>query len=111
MPIYRRLPMRGFRNPSRRDFVVVNLGRLQEAVDAGRLDAAAPVDGAVLKAAGVVRRPRDGVRLLARGELRTPLHITVAGASRAAVAAVEKAGGSVTLSAGAGRTAADGSEG
>ena len=111
MPIYRRLPMRGFRNPSRRDFVVVNLGRLQEAVDAGRLDAAAPVAGAVLKAAGVVRRPRDGVRLLARGELRTPLHITVAGASRAAVAAVEKAGGSVTLSAGAGRTAADGSEG
>jgi large subunit ribosomal protein L15 len=76
---------------------VVNTGRLQTAIDAGRLDAGAPVDAAALKAAGIVKSAPDGIRLLAKGELKTKINITVAGASKAAVAAVEKAGGSVTL--------------
>lgn len=96
MPLYRRLPKRGFHNPFRREFVVVNIGELQKAVDAGRLDASQPVDEPALQAAGLFRRRRDGVRLLAKGELTAALTITVAGASKAAVAAVEKAGGSVT---------------
>jgi len=96
MPLYRRLPKRGFHNPFRHDFVVVNLGVLQQAIDAGRLDGTKPVDEAAMQAAGLFRRRRDGVRLLAKGELTVALAITVTGASKAAVAAVEKAGGSVT---------------
>jgi large subunit ribosomal protein L15 len=96
MPLYRRLPKRGFHNPFRREFVVVNVGALQKAIDAGRLDGAQPVDEVAMQAAGLFRRRRDGVRLLAKGELTTALTITVTGASKAAVAAVEKAGGSVT---------------
>ncbi|MGE5501643.1 MAG: 50S ribosomal protein L15 [Ignavibacteriales bacterium] len=97
MPIYRRLPKRGFNKPNALEFVEVNLGRLQAAVDAGRIDAAKPVDTAALQAAGLVGNPRDGVRLLARGELKAKLTIEVVGASKAAVAAVEKAGGAVKL--------------
>jgi len=97
MPLHRRLPKRGFNNIFRKDYVVVNLGRLQQAVDAGRLDAGKPVDAAALKAAGVVNNARDGVRLLAKGELKAKLSIEVAGASKAAIAAVEKAGGSVKV--------------
>ena len=97
MPIYRRLPKRGFTNPSRQDFVVVNLDRLQAAVDAGKLDPKAVVDGDALVRSGVIRRARDGVRLLAKGELKAGLTIKVTGASQAAVAAVEKAGGSVEI--------------
>ena len=97
MPLYRRLPKRGFTNIFRRDYVEVNLGRLQQAIDAGKLDAGKPVDAAALKEAGLFKSPRDGVRLLAQGELKTKIDITVAGASKAAVAAVEKAGGSVTV--------------
>jgi large subunit ribosomal protein L15 len=97
MPLHRRLPKRGFKNIFRRDFVAVNLGRLQVAIDAGRLDPKKPVDAAALEAAGVVNKPRDGVRLLAKGELKTKVDITVAGASKAAAAAVEKAGGSLTV--------------
>jgi large subunit ribosomal protein L15 len=97
MPLHRRLPKRGFKNIFRRDFVAVNLGRLQVAIDAGRLDPKKPVDAAALQAAGVVNKPRDGVRLLAKGELKTKVDITVAGASKAAAAAVEKAGGSLTV--------------
>jgi len=97
MPIYRRLPKRGFKNPGRPEYAVINLDRLQEAVDAGRLDPSAAIDGDVLVRAGVLRRSRDGVRLLGRGELRSPLRLEVAGASKAAVAAVEKAGGSVAV--------------
>ena len=98
MPLYRRLPKRGFNNHRfRARYQAVNLGRLQLAVDAGKLDPAEPVDAAALVASGVVRRARDGVRLLAGGELKAGLDIRVAGASKAAVAAVEAAGGSVTL--------------
>ncbi len=97
MPLHRRLPKRGFKNIFRRDYVEVNLGRLQQAIDAGKLDAGKPVDAAALKEAGLFKSQRDGVRLLAQGELKTKIDITVAGASKAAVAAVEKAGGSVTV--------------
>ena len=97
MPLHRRLPKRGFNNIFKPRFVVVNLGRLQAAVDAGRLAADAPVNGDSLRAAGLVNRVRDGVRLLAKGELTAKLEIEVAGASAAAIAAVEKAGGRVTV--------------
>jgi large subunit ribosomal protein L15 len=99
-PLHRRLPKRGFNNKDfRKDFRIVNLGRLQVALDAGKLKPDAPVDGAALVAAGVLRRVGDGVRLLAKGELKTPLTIEVAGASAAAVAAVEKLGGKVIVAA------------
>jgi large subunit ribosomal protein L15 len=97
MPLYRRLPKRGFKNIFALDFVEVNTGRLQQAIDAGRLDAAKPVDAAALRAAGLIGRPRDGVRLLGKGELKSKLHLEVAGASKSAIAAVEKAGGSVKV--------------
>jgi large subunit ribosomal protein L15 len=97
MPIYRRLPKRGFKNPFRKVFVPVNLDRLQAAVDAGRLDPARPVDLQALRAAGLVSKRRDGVRLLARGELSAALTIEVDSASRTAIAAVEKAGGKLLL--------------
>jgi large subunit ribosomal protein L15 len=97
-PLHRRLPKRGFTNaPFRKEFHEVNLGRLQEAVEAGRLKVDAAVDGAALVAAGLLRRVRHGIRLLAKGEITAALKITVAGASKAAIAAVEKAGGTVTL--------------
>lgn len=97
MPLYRRLPKRGFNNYTSKDFSVVNLGRLQKAIDAGKLDASKPVDAEALIAAGVASKSKDGVRLLAKGELSAKIQISVAGASAAAVAAVEGAGGSVTL--------------
>jgi len=99
MPIYRRLPKRGFNNIFRKNYQAVNLGRLQQAVDAGKLDAAKPVDAAALVAAGVIRRPLDGIRVLAKGELKAGLTIEAAGASKTAVAAIEKAGGKITLTA------------
>lgn len=97
MPIHMRLPKRGFNKPNRLRFAEVNVGRLQQAVDAGKIDATSPLDAKALAAAGVIRRVRDGVRLLARGDLKTGLTLEVAGASKAAIAAVEKAGGKVTL--------------
>ena len=98
MPLHRRLPKRGFNNIFKPRFVVVNLGRLQAAVDAGRLVADAPVNGDSLKAAGLVNRVRDGVRLLAKGDFAAKkLRFSVVGASAAAIAAVEKAGGTVEL--------------
>jgi len=100
-PLHRRLPKRGFNNKIfRKDFKVVNLGRLQAALDSGKLKADRTLDGAALVSSGVLRRLGDGVRLLAKGELRTAITIEVAGASQAAVAAVEKAGGKVILPAG-----------
>ena len=99
-PLHRRLPKRGFNNTDfQRDFTIVNLGRLQTALDAGRLKADGTVNGEALVAAGVLRRVRDGVRLLAKGELKTPLTLEVAGASKAAVEAVEKLGGKVIVAA------------
>jgi large subunit ribosomal protein L15 len=97
-PLHRRLPKRGFTNaPFRKEFHEVNLGRLQAAIESGRLNSGAPVDGEALVAAGLLRRVRHGIRLLAKGEIKAALTITVAGASKAAIAAVEKAGGSVTV--------------
>ena len=98
MPIYRRLPKRGFKNPFRKVYAPVNLDRLQAAVDGGRIDPARPVDLLALRAAGLISKRLDGVRLLARGELRAALTIEVDSASRTAIAAVEKAGGKLTLS-------------
>jgi len=97
MPLHRRLPKRGFNNIFRKRFNEVSLGRVQQAIDAGRLDAAVQVDVEALVKAGVLRRARDGVRLLGGGELSAKLGFAVAGASKSAVAAVEKAGGSVTV--------------
>ncbi len=97
MPLHRRLPKRGFNNIFAKRYVPVNIGRLQKAIDAGRLDGAAPIDAAAIRAAGIVKNTRDGVRLLAKGELKTKITITVAGASKAAQEAVEKAGGSLTV--------------
>lgn len=97
MPLYRRLPKRGFSKPNRLEFAVVNLGQLQVFVDAGKLDAKADVTEDALVAAGVIRRKLDGVRLLAKGDLKAALNLTIAGASKAAVDAVEKAGGKVTV--------------
>jgi large subunit ribosomal protein L15 len=99
MAIYRRLPKHGFKNPFRKVYAPLNLDRLQAAVDGGRLDPAQPVDLAALRAAGLVSKPLSGVRLLARGELKSALAIEVHSASKAAIAAVEKAGGRLTLAA------------
>jgi large subunit ribosomal protein L15 len=99
MPLTRRLPKRGFKNPFSKDYAVANLGKVQEAIDAGRLDAGQVITGAALVAAGVAVNSRDGVRLLAKGELTTKASFEVAGASASAVAAVEKLGGSVTQTA------------
>jgi large subunit ribosomal protein L15 len=97
-PLHRRLPKRGFNNKIfRKDFKVVNLGRLQAALDNGKLKADGTLDGKALVSSGLLRRLGDGVRLLAKGELRAAITIEVAGASEAAIAAVEKAGGKVIL--------------
>jgi len=97
-PLHRRLPKRGFSNSMfRNDFKMVNLGRLQTALDDGKLKPEGKLDGAALVACGVLRRLGDGVRLLAKGEIRTAITIEVAGASKAAIAAVESAGGKVIL--------------
>ncbi|MGN8170601.1 50S ribosomal protein L15 [Agrobacterium sp. 22117] len=97
MPIYRRLPKRGFTNIFASEYVTVSLGRVQAAIDAGKLDAKATVDAAALKAAGVIRRPKDGVRILADGELTAKVAFEVAGASKPALEKIEKAGGSIKL--------------
>ncbi|MGY2051755.1 50S ribosomal protein L15 [Methylobacterium sp. JK268] len=98
MPLHRRLPKRGFNNPGATDLNEVNVGRIQQAVDAGRLDPSAPVTVEALVAAGVVSRVRDGVKILGVGELSATLTFQVARASKSAVAAIEKAGGTVTQS-------------
>ena len=99
MPLHRRLPKRGFNNIFAKRFVAINLDRLQGAIDAKKLDPKKPIDAGVLKAAGMIKNPRDGVRLLARGDLTSKINITVAGASKKALEAVEKAGGSITVAA------------
>lgn len=97
MPLYRRLPKRGFSKPNRLEFAVVNLGQLQVFIDAGKLDSKAAVTEDALLASGVIRRKLDGVRLLAKGEVKAALNLTVTGASKAAIEAIEKAGGTVTV--------------
>jgi large subunit ribosomal protein L15 len=97
MPLHRRLPKRGFNNIFRKALNEINLGRVQAAIDAGKLDPAAPIDVSALVKAGLLRREKDGVRLLGSGEITAKVAFSVAGASKSAVAAVEKAGGSVTV--------------
>ena len=98
MPLYRRLPKRGFHNLFAKDLNEVNLGRIQQAVEAGKLDAKGAVTIEALVAAGVItRQAKDGVKILGVGELKTKLAFEVAGASKSAVAAIEKAGGSVKI--------------
>ncbi len=97
MPIYRRLPKRGFKNPFSRDLNEVSLARVQEAIDAKKLDAKEPVTAEALVKAGIISRVRDGVKLLGNGELKSKVTFDIAGASRSAVEKVEKAGGSVKL--------------
>jgi large subunit ribosomal protein L15 len=107
-PLHRRLPKRGFNNKIfQKDYKVVNLGRLQQALDAGKLAAEGTVNGEKLVAAGILRRLGDGVRLLAKGKLTTALTIEAAGASKAAIAAIEEAGGNVILPAGSAAAAPD----
>ncbi|MCX5579089.1 50S ribosomal protein L15 [Kaistia terrae] len=97
MPLHRRLPKRGFTNIFAKDYNEVSLGRVQTAIDAGKLDAKKPITVEALKEAGVVRRIQDGVRLLGVGELKVAVAFEIAGASKPAIEAVEKAGGSVKL--------------
>ncbi len=97
MPLYQRLPKRGFNKPNRLAFAEVTLAKLQAAVDAGKLDAKAPVDAEALIKAGVIRRAKGGVRVIGGGELKAKLELTVAGGSKPAIEAVEKAGGKVTV--------------
>ena len=97
MPLHMRIPKRGFNNIFAKDYAEVNLGMVQKFIDAGKLDANAVIDHAALKAAGLARGGKNGVRLLAKGELTVKASFKVAGASKGAVAAVEKAGGSVEV--------------
>jgi len=97
MPLYRRLPKRGFNNIFAKSFTVVSLARIQVAIDAKKLDAKATVTAESLVAAGVIRRVKDGVRILSDGEIKAKLAFDVAGASKAAIEKIEKAGGSVKL--------------
>ena len=99
MPMIRRMPKRGFKNIFAKDYTAVNLSRLQTAIDDGRVDAKKPITSASLIACGVASKAKDGVRLIGKGELKAKLEITVAGASKSAVEAVEKAGGKITLTA------------
>ena len=98
MPLHMRIPKRGFNNKKfAKDYAEVNLGLVQKAIDAGKLDIKATIDHAALQAAGLARGGKDGVRLLGKGELSAKLSFTVAGASKGAIEAVEKAGGSVSV--------------
>jgi large subunit ribosomal protein L15 len=97
MPLHRRLPKRGFVNIFAKDYSVANLGKIQQAIESGKLDAGQPITGEILVAAGVAQNSRDGVRLLGKGALTTKASFVVAGASASAIAAVEALGGTVTV--------------
>lgn len=97
MPVYRRLPKRGFTNLFAKSFNEVSVGRIQQAIDAGKLDASKTIDSEALKAAGIIRREKDGVRLLSDGELKVKVTFDIAGASKAAIEKVGKAGGVVNV--------------
>ena len=97
MPLYQRLPKRGFNKPNRKKFAVVNLGLIQKFVEAGKLDASAAITEDALVASGLVRRKLDGIRVLAKGEISAKVNLEVTGASKSAVEAVEKAGGSLKV--------------
>ena len=97
MPLHRRLPKRGFTNIFAKDYAVANLGKVQQAIESGKLDASQPITGEILVAAGVAQNSRDGVRLLGKGALTTKASFVVAGASASAIAVVEALGGTVTV--------------
>jgi len=97
MPLYQRLPKRGFSKPNQKKFAVVNLGLIQKFVDLKKLDAKAEITEDALVASGLVRRKLDGIRVLAKGEISAKLKLSVTGASKSAIAAVEKAGGTLTV--------------
>jgi len=97
MPLHRRLPKRGFNNIFAKDYSEINLERLQQAIESGKVDAKQPITAESLIKAGVVAKAKDGVRLIGKGELKAKIEMTVAGASKSAIAAVEKAGGKVTV--------------
>lgn len=97
MPLYQRLPKRGFNKPNRKAFAVVNLGLIEKFIAEGKLDASAPITEDALMASGLLRRKRDGVRVLAKGDIATKVTLQVTGASKSAIEAVEKAGGSVEI--------------
>jgi large subunit ribosomal protein L15 len=99
MPLYQRLPKRGFNNRNRKAYAVINLGLIQKFIDAGKIDIKAEITQEALVASGALRRIKDGVRVLAKGELTSKVNITVHGASVGAVEAVEKAGGKLTVAA------------
>jgi large subunit ribosomal protein L15 len=99
MPLYRRLPKRGFTKPNAKKFAVVNLGLIQKFVDAGKLDAKSEITEDALVAAGLTTRKLDGIRILAKGEIKAKLNLSVTGASASAVAAVERAGGTLKVAA------------
>ncbi len=97
MPLYQRLPKRGFNSRNRKSFAIVNLGLLQKFIDEKKIDASAPITEEALLASGLIRRVLDGVRLLAKGEITSKVELSVTGASKGAIEAVEKAGGKVTV--------------
>ena len=99
MPLYQRLPKRGFNKPNRKKFAVVNVGMIQKFIDEKKLDAKADITEDTLVASGLVRRKLDGIRVLAKGEITAKAKIAVTGASKGAIEAVEKAGGSLTVTA------------
>ena len=99
MPLYQRLPKRGFNKPNRKSYAVVNLGLIQKFVDAKKLDAKKAIDEDALVASGLIRRKLDGIRVLAKGDISAKLDLHVTGASKSAIEAVEKAGGSLTITA------------
>ncbi|WP_299567311.1 50S ribosomal protein L15 [uncultured Sulfitobacter sp.] len=99
MPLYQRLPKRGFNKPNRKEFAVVNLGLIQKFIDDGKIDAKSAITEDALISSGLVRRKRDGIRVLAKGDVSAKMDLQVTGASKSAIAAVEKAGGSLTITA------------
>ena len=99
MPLYRRLPKRGFNKPNRKEFAVINLGLIEKFAGLGKLDLAAELDEDALVAAGLTSHKRDGIRILAKGEIKTAVKLVVTGASAAAIEAVKAAGGSLTVAA------------
>ena len=97
MPIYRRLPKRGFKNPFRKQYRIVNIDDIQKAVDAGKVKAGAELDAQSLQDVGIVGRGKSGIRILGRGKINVAINLNVAGASKTAITAIEKAGGKVTI--------------
>jgi large subunit ribosomal protein L15 len=99
MPLYMRLPKRGFSVPNPKEYAVTNLGLIQKFIDAGKIDAKKPITEDVLVESGLIRRKRDGIRVLAKGEITAKIDVAVTGASKTAIEAIEKAGGKLTITA------------